>query len=234
MIFSDEFNSSSVNRGVWPECHYATRPGCTGQNAEELQVYKPNNVTVSNGTAKLTAKKENTFVAEQNRNFGYSGASLATGPWNGNKSTFDFTYGYVEARMKTAPGKGVWSSLWMEPSSLSWPPEIDIMEHPNFNPNEVHSNLHYGTVSNHKQTGQTYKGPNFNQDFHTFGLEWTSTSLSWYIDGKKVRTLNDANIVPKVPMYLVANTSVGGWAGSPNGTSFPSSFEIDYIRVWQR
>lgn len=43
-------------------------------------------------------------------------------------------------------------------------------------------------------------------------------------------------MVPKDPMYLIANLAVGGrWAGAPNETTvFPARMDIDYIRVFQK
>lgn len=236
--FNDEFNATSVDRSKFPECHWATRPGCTGQNPKEMQAYRPGNVTVSGGSAHLTAKRENVRVPELNSTFNYTSGSLATGSWAGKPSTFKMQYGYVEARMKTAPGKGMWSSLWLASADMEWPPEIDIVEAPNHNEHQAHSNVHFKNRDGSRgQAGSSYTSSrNLSQSYHVYGLEWTPTQIKWYIDGRLVRTYSNSNNVPKKEMYIVANLSVGGvWAGAPtSSTKFPATMSVDYIRAWQR
>ncbi|WP_394244452.1 glycoside hydrolase family 16 protein [Vibrio astriarenae] len=37
------------------------------------------------------------------------------------------------------------------------------------------------------------------------------------------------------PHYLIMNLAVGGaWAGEPGYGSFPATFAIDYVRVYQK
>jgi beta-glucanase (GH16 family) len=236
--FNEDFDGNSVNRSKFPDCHWNTRPGCSGQNADELQVYRPGNTTVSGGSAHLTAKRESVRVPELNRTLNYTSGSLATGSWAGNPSTFKMKYGYAEARIKTAPGKGVWSSFWLAPADMEWPPEIDILEAPNFEENKFYTTLHY-EIRNTVMGGQSLQantpGPNLSQGYHTYAVEWTPTSLKWYFDGKLIRTYTDAGKIPQKDMYLVLNLSVGGWAGTPpSSTRFPATMSVDYVRAWQR
>jgi beta-glucanase (GH16 family) len=37
-------------------------------------------------------------------------------------------------------------------------------------------------------------------------------------------------------MFILVNLALGGgWAGEPNAeTPFPSDFEVDYVRVWEK
>lgn len=235
LVFGDEFNGTAIDRSKFPECHWATRPGCAGQTEKELQAYRPGNVTVSGGAAHLTAKRESVNVPELGKTLPYTSGSIATGPWVDTPSTFKFKYGYVESRIKVAAGAGLWSSLWLEQANLVWPPEIDIMEAPNFESTKLYSNIHYKTSSGRDQSIQSHTGPNWSADYHVFGLEWSASSLKWYIDGKLVRTYSDASKIPSSEMYVIANLSVGGWAETPpSSTKFPASMSLDYIRVWQR
>ena len=81
-----------------------------------------------------------------------------------------------------------------------------------------------------------WHGPDFSQDWHTFALDWQPDSLTWYVDGVEHWTYPNASHVSEKDMYLLINLAVGGdWPGDPDSsTPFPSAFEIDYVRIWQR
>ena len=57
-----------------------------------------------------------------------------------------------------------------------------------------------------------------------------------FVDGVEAWRLTDSGQIPTEPMYLLANLAVGGdWPGAPDdSTPFPSTLQIDYVRVWQR
>jgi len=77
-------------------------------------------------------------------------------------------------------------------------------------------------------------GQNFHDEFHTFGVEWSEGSLSFYVDGAKQHTIDDANVSSQ-DMYFILNLAVGGWfPEAPDATTeFPGTFTIDYIRAYQ-
>ena len=64
-------------------------------------------------------------------------------------------------------------------------------------------------------------------------MEWNANKITFFVDGQKTFTTNDE--IPQESMYLLANLAVGGsWAGSPDETTpETSTFDIDYIRVYQ-
>jgi beta-glucanase (GH16 family) len=35
------------------------------------------------------------------------------------------------------------------------------------------------------------------------------------------------------PFFLILDLAVGGWAGSPNSTSFPAKMLVDWVRVYR-
>ncbi len=143
---------------------------------------------------------------------------------------FSFTYGYVEWRAQLPSGQGFWPALWMMPANNSWPPEIDALETVGNQPN-------IGNFTYHPPAGASQgfdkNIPGLSSGWHTFGVDWEPGSITWYVDGTKVAsTTND---VTGDAMYLVMNLAVGGaWPGYPDATTaFPSSLNIDYVRVWQ-
>lgn len=220
MTFSDEFDGTALDTTKWA----TTYPGGARTNNDELEWYvdDPDHHVVSNGTLKLIARKESA-----------SGRSYTSGMITSYPS-FNQVYGYWEGRMKLPKGRGLWPGLWTLPYPQAWPPEIDIMENLGHQPNVVYMTYHWGSESNHQQSGINYTGPDYSADFHTFGVEWTSSAITWYVDGVQRNRVTSSITTGK--MYILANLAVGGsWPGSPDSsTVFPAQLEIDYIRVYQR
>jgi beta-glucanase (GH16 family) len=73
-----------------------------------------------------------------------------------------------------------------------------------------------------------------------YRLKWSKDSLTWSVDpedGGGFRTLRSvagAGNVPDVPMYVVINAAIGGTGGgTPDPSTFPQTFEVDWVRVTQ-
>jgi hypothetical protein len=108
-------------------------------------------------------------------------------------------------------------------------------------PAKTYMNYHWkdslGTMQQ-DQSAFSLADTDFSADYHTFAVDWEPDSISWYVDGVLQKTFTNAPVIISKPMYLIANTQVGGpssWPGAPDGTTaFPTDYSIDYIRVWQR
>ena len=122
--------------------------------------------------------------------------------------------------------------------TASWPQcgEIDIMEHINS------ENKFYGTV-HWDNGGHTLQGSNLISNatlYHTFSTEWDSSRIRIYLDGVQyyehaISATNSTLDEFTKPFFLLLNHAVAGWADVPDNTSvFPSSFDIDYVRVFQK
>ena len=239
MIFHDEFNGTALDTSKWTTCYFnfTVGNGCN-HNQGELELYQPNNVVVSNGTLKLRAERQ-TLIASNGKTYDYTSGMISTGPTasNQNHSRFAFQYGYMEMRAKIPAGKGLWPAFWTLPTDLSWPPEIDVFEILGDAPNVINMHYHYPTASGGDgDSGAKWAGPDFSATWHTYAVDWEPHAITWYVDGIARRSYTDDSHIVSKPMYLIANLAVGGdWPGSPDRTTrFPSTFEIDYIRVWQR
>nr|HMP32142.1 family 16 glycosylhydrolase [Saprospiraceae bacterium] len=160
----------------------------------------------------------------------------------------DIKFGRIEARMKMPIGQGLWPAFWMLPTDNvygGWPRsgEIDIMEYLGHEPNTIHGTLHFGNLwPNNQSTSKKYVLPEggFNENFHVYALEWTDQKFNWYIDGYLFATKTRADVNAQWPFdqrfHFLLNLAVGGtWPGNPNSaTIFPQTFEIDYIRVYDK
>ena len=226
LSYAEEFEGSALDRGRWGVCYHYRSQDCTNQWNNELQVYRPGNVTVSQGAAHLTARKETAtgYLADGTaKQFGYTSGFIST------QDKVAFRYGYVEFRAKVVKGRGLWPALWMMPQSRTWPPEIDVMEYIGSQPDRVYMTNH---VAGGSPTTIAYVGPDMSLDWHTYAVDWQPGSLTFYVDGVQRGRITSG--VPDEPMYLIANLAVGGnWPGSPDSTTpFPATFSVDYVRVW--
>jgi beta-glucanase (GH16 family) len=144
----------------------------------------------------------------------------------------------MEMRAKVPKGKGLWPAFWALPPEGKWPPEIDVMEVLGHQTNTVHLHYHYNdSTGTHRNSGGAYTGPDLAADWHTYAVSWEPGAIRWYVDGVERRAaFTDARYIAAEPMYLLLNLQVGGsWPGSPDVTTpFPSDFEIDYVRIYQR
>ncbi len=261
-IFADEFNGTQLDSSKWQLCNpsftgqggYAPNTCKTTFNDEQelfRTTYTNNpNVQVKDGTLRLIATKEGNQI--------YSGM-ISTGPdrfgYNPpNYQKFNYTYGYFEARARFPRGQGFWPSFWMLPDQSNvapdynckiypracdgWPTsgEYDLVEVLGGSTNQIHMTEHdqnTGGVGD----GVTVTGTDAADGMHTYGIDWEPGYIKWYLDGQLRKTYTNGVGIKNYPFYIIANFSVGGggsWGGAWNGgTPFPSTYEIDYMRVYK-
>lgn len=204
MTFADDFNGAGLDTAKWSNCWFS--PGCGTMNKVATS---PSNVSVANGNLVLSLSSATT------------GGLVSTNPKGGAGTGFQFTTGYVEARIKfpgNANGIYNWPAFWT--TGQSWPAtgENDIAE-------ALKAQM---TVNYHSSSGaqnQGGVGGNWANDYHTFGLHRMANSADVYFDGVKVKSYptNDGN----APHYLVLNVG----ASSTNPAYGPQSqMMVDYVR----
>lgn len=236
LIFSDEFNGTTLNTQVWAYCYGWTNPdGCHNRSNSSSAVYLPRNVEVSNGTLKLHGKKERVTIG--GTTWEYTSGMVSSHSDYRDEPGFLHNKGYMEFRAKIPGFEGSWPAIWNHAAGGKWPPEIDVMESIN---NECDMEMHYhylegGTGSKREFGGQT-NDVNICDTWHTYAVEWTSTSVTWYLDGvqrAKFTPSNPASIANE-PMYLIMNLGVGGgWPGDMTGQALNETMEIDWVRVYR-
>ncbi|MBA4299773.1 hypothetical protein SAMN03080617_03190 [Algoriphagus alkaliphilus] len=71
--------------------------------------------------------------------------------------------------------------------------------------------------------------------------DYTSSSIKLYLDSKLLNeidlaeTINPDGFNPfHQPHYLLLNLALGGNGGDPSGSTFPSKYLVDYVRVYQK
>ncbi len=148
-IFADDFSGSSVDESKWNVFDNSDY----GKSNREDQCYFKRNITVSDGSAKLTAKKENVTCGGKNPDTGnttwYWTSGYMTTRQAGGPMKFKFKYGYAEASIKLPKGNPYWPAFWLvgpsDGSAPGWPKygEFDVMEVVGITPDAHHGTFHY-------------------------------------------------------------------------------------------
>ncbi len=221
--FDATFPGSQLNTQVWDTCYPWSSGGCTNfgnTDDPDLEWYQAPQDQVSGGALHLIAQRVPTAGLDK------QGAAKQYACRSGMVTTYPslrFEYGYVQVTAQIPFGKGLWPAFWLAAANQKWPPEVDMLEHWGSKPD--------GTVYLHPLSGVRQGGPvsmpNLASGWHTFGLYWSKTTLTWYYDG--VQVLTTSVDVPQQDMYLIANladddTSPGSCSGS---------LLIKSVEVWQ-
>jgi len=241
MVWSEEFDATRTTGGkpALPDTQkwwYETAgPGWVNNEKQTYVKGFSGNDTVAaiyDGTLKIVARK--------------SGSDILSARINTNKS---WTYGYFEARLRVPGGKGTWPAFWMLPEKepLQWPldGEIDIMEYVGYDPGWIHSSVHTKAYNHTIGTQKTAKREikTAETQFHIYAVEWTASYIKGFVDGVEYFRFNNDGAGNKetwpfnVPFYLKLNLAWGGdWGGAQgvDESKLPATYEIDYVRVYQK
>ena len=236
--WADEFNGSVVDETKW---NFEINGDGGGNN--ELQYYTRDNATIDDGKLIITAKKEN-YLGKS-----YTSSRLTT------KYKGDFLYGRIQVRAKLPEGTGTWPAIWMMPTASvygGWPDsgEFDIMEYVGYNPGYIHSTIHTDIYNGAEgtQIGYDYALNGIEDDFHTYDLIWEPGYMATYIDDDLIGEFrynayfNQSYTYDQVfpfdqQFFLILNLAVGGnWGGAQgvDENAFPTTFEIDYVRYYEK
>ncbi|HEX9016719.1 MAG TPA: family 16 glycosylhydrolase, partial [Chloroflexota bacterium] len=74
----------------------------------------------------------------------------------------------------------------------------------------------------------------FSTGFHTLGMQWSPSQITWYVDGKVVKTFTNTAGIPAKPMYILLNLAIDGNNPPDSSVTFPKVYQIDYVRAWQQ
>ena len=220
---------------LWGRCFWWQPVGCTIASNDEQQRYLPENVGVKDGVLRLEAR-EDPGTGGEGVELPYSSGMVTTGaPEYEEPARWDFTYGYIEARLRLPAGQGLWPAFWLLPSTQESRPEIDVLEVLGHLPEQAEFHYHYDDEDGERASlGDDVTIPAIaDGDWHTYAVDWSPGRITWIVDGIARYEVTGADVSDE-PMYLVLNLAVGGeWPGDPDETTpFPAVVEADHIRVW--
>jgi len=230
LFWSDEFETA----GAPSAANWTYDLGAGGWGNQEIQHYtnRPDNVTVEDGSLKITAKREN-----------FNGSPFTSARIR-SQGLKEFQYGKIDISAKLPEGGGTWPALWMLGSNFNtvgWPTcgEIDIMEHVGNNAGRVLGTFHTANNNGGNSIGSDIVIENPFTEFHTYTVEWTPDVLILSVDGVQYHNYSVANKTQEnwpfdQDFFLVLNIAVGGTLGGVIDAGFNEGvMEIDYVRVYQ-
>lgn len=249
LVWSDEFEADGKpNPKHWIYEHGFVRN-------EELQWYQPQNAYCKGGKLIIEGRRE------RKSNPGYQKSG---GNWKTKRKYAEYTssclltrglhswkYGRFEIKARIKTRNGLWPAIWFLGVNGEWPSngEIDLME---FYRGNILANACWGTKKRWNAKWDSSKTPlksfadqKWDEKFHLWRMDWDSNSIRLYLDDKLLNTIdvrkvvNPTNRGPRNPFrqphYLLLNLAIGGKAGGdPSKTQFPTKYEIDYVRVYQK
>ncbi len=206
LVTHDEFDGTSLDESLWDTY--------TGETTGGVGRHDPKNLSVSDGTLKLTSHD-------------YSSAGMA---WAQGQQ-----YGRWEVRARAQRGTGYGAVILLWPDAEDWPEggEINFMEIPNGERNECHFVLHYG--EDNDQVGTTTAG-DFTE-WHTYATEWTPDHVAGFIDGQEIFRSSDPQSIPPRPMHLAIQQDIGPYGNDwipPLDATTPAQvqLEVDWVRIY--
>jgi len=222
---------------------------------QELQWYQTENAFCEKGKLIVEARRErkpNPNYQPDSRNWKenrpwieYTSACVTT------RNRVSWKYGIFEIKAKINAQNGLWPAIWFLGTFGEWPScgEIDLMEYYRGN---ILANACWGLKKRWQAQWDTGKKSlaSFNetdwaQKFHLWRMEWDSQKIVLLVDGEELNTIDLSQTINKndrgpenpfhQPHYLLLNLAIGGRnGGDPQHTPFPSRYEIDYIRIYQK
>ncbi|HET6487860.1 MAG TPA: glycoside hydrolase family 16 protein [Spirochaetia bacterium] len=244
LAWSDEFDGPALDTSAWTAELGDGSPQNPGWGNAEGESYtdRPENLSIvpdgSSRVLRITARSER---------YGgryYTSARIKT---QGKRS---MAFGLVEARIRLPSGRGLWPAFWMMGESITsagWPAcgEIDILEMRGGDDGTVLGTMHWrdasgGHAASIPGVARLPSGA-FGDAYHVFGVEWSGTTLTWYLDGIPYVTQSlteaDREAFRGRPFFILLNLAVGGRFLSnqipPIGFS-SASMDVDWVRWYQK
>jgi beta-glucanase (GH16 family) len=247
LVWQDEFNiDGRPDPKSWNYEHGFVRN-------QEFQWYQPENAFCADGKLIIESRREtqaNPGYREGSRGWRtsrrvaeYTSASLIT------RGLHSWQYGYFVMRGRIDTRPGIWPAWWTLGISKPWPAcgEIDIME---YYAGHMNANVAWEKADGSASWVSTFKpitdfhDPSWSDKFHLWAMEWTSDFIHLYLDGALLTSVDLSRTLDARhdgfnpfhhPAYMILNQAIGGQSGgNPEHTQFPSRFEVDYVRVYQR
>lgn len=254
LVWQDEFGQDGVpNPSNWNYEYGFVRN-------QELQWYQAQNAFCKNGSLIIEARCEKvpnpnySPVGSDWRNIrefaSYTSACLVTrglNEWNAG--------GYFEVRARIDTSQGAWPAIWLLGTEGPWPDngEIDMMEFYRINDTpHILANAAWGSAVQYRPKWDSVKlpfahfaskDPAWASKFHTWSMSWNARSMKLFLDNellnevdlnKTVNANGENPFVGQKKFFLLLNLAVGANGGIPDDAAFPLTFEIDYVRVYQK
>lgn len=228
---SDDFNGTTLDRNRW---HVNDASG-TDSLGRKPALFLPENAKVGSGNLNIYFRKQQ--LPEKYVRLGYKDYSSAM-----VRTIERGFYGYYEARAKPMNSAGS-SAFWLAWTGLTDnATEIDIFEIGGKTRDGKFDRLYNMNAhvwarpgnNQHLSEGSSWTAPwRFASTFHVYGFDWQPDTLRWYVDGVLVREAKNTHW--HFPMQIVFDSeAMWQWFGVVDDADLPSTFRVDYVKVWTR
>lgn len=143
-------------------------------------------------------------------------------------STFYIFFGHVSATIKTAPGQGIVSTLYLQSDDLD---EIDY-EWLGGDDTQVQTNFFSKGDTSTYDRGAFHSVNQPADNFYKYEIDWTEERIQWIVNGNVVRTLQNtsASGYPQSPSKLYLGVWAGGDPSNEAGTIEWAGGQTDYSK----
>ncbi len=249
LVWSDEFDvDGAPNSDNWSFEQGFVRN-------EEAQWYQPDNASVQAGCLIIEGRRE------QKANPNYNPNATGGNAWKQTREFAEYTssslhsrgkqsfrYGRYEMRGRIVATQGLWPAFWTLGVAGEWPScgEIDILEYYN---SRVHANVATGTTTQWQakwdsanRLVSSFNDDDWDRKFHVWRMDWDAQTIKLYLDDVEMNSTNLADMLNpngespfQQEHYILVNLAIGGPnGGDPSNTAFPTRYEVDYVRVFQK
>lgn len=237
LIYSDEFDGKEPNEAIWsPVDSFVSAYGL----GSGFTFYNAKNISMTGDALRLT-----TYCGSD----GYVAARADT------FDKFSFKYGYLEVRAKFNVASGYWVQMMLTDTDakLDTVSQIDVFNSMKDNTTIFSSSGIWGSEDYYNdylkmydktyENFRSYKLPDnkvfYDDEYHTYGIEWTESYIRYYIDGESYGTveITDGKYKDlKKEMYImfITNVSMTEDFVDDEQANWPTYYDIDWIRLYQR
>ncbi|MBC3759197.1 family 16 glycosylhydrolase [Hyunsoonleella sp. SJ7] len=248
---SDEFEGVKLDSSKW---------FIEGQNGDYYiwkgrppSQFVPHNVNLKNGKLVITSQWEPDYEfadekyadGKLNEAYGMLEGEPLPVTTGGIITKKRFLYGYMEVEAQVGYA-AISGAFW----GIGYEQELDIFELMG-NPKKygfIESGEHFiGTVHDWsppaERPTQVFLHSekldfNTSSGFHVYGAEWGKDYLSFYIDGKHIKTFTQDEVgtdfILNNPMEIWLDSEIFKRLGVPHEEELPVDFSVKYMRVWQK
>ncbi|MBN1124104.1 MAG: glycoside hydrolase family 16 protein [Sedimentisphaerales bacterium] len=248
LVWADEFNKP----GAPDPNNWVYERGFVRN--EELQWYQPDNARCENGLLIIEGRRQrvpNPRYTPDSRDWKRSRQYAEyTSTCMKTVGKHSWKYGRFAMRGRIDIRPGLWPAFWTLGFARGWPGcgEIDIMEYyrGNLLANACWaSDRRWQAVWDDVRVPMTrFGGSDWAKKFHIWRMDWDQDWIRIYVDDTLLNTVDLKTTINNdrqkanpfhEPHYILLNLAIGGTnGGDPSRTEFPSRFEVDYVRVYQR
>jgi hypothetical protein len=218
----------------------------------EPQFYSGNNVSLNTDGVHLIVKNQSVYekiICYQPNTYKLSDDgdnlrwSYFTSGWIETKPTFYKKYGYIEAKIKAPYGYNFFPAFWTfvgDGVNGTNGAEIDVFE---FLPGDPYNQPLYPNNFNIIKTNVHLKYPPEDdpfrgldlafidyRNFNTYGIEWTPSRITWFINDIPVRYLDNPGVNDYVKVII--NLALNPWNSNSSLTPLPSDMVIEFVKFY--